>query len=159
VTINIPLGRPKKGTTHPLSAPFTVPNLQMRSIVEILRNVLAHDPNVKDFMWIPYKEYQRDTTTGERRTRIYNEAMSGDEVHRLWREVQERPAVEGCTLPRLVIFLRLWSDATHLAQFGEHKLWPFYMCLANQPKWQCADPQMGAWHDFAYIPQVRIGLY
>jgi hypothetical protein len=156
VTIDVPLGKPKKGTDHPLSMPFTVSNLQIRSIVEILKNVLTHDSNTRDFIWIPYKEYQCDLATGEKRTRIYNEAMSGDEVHRLWNEVQRREAPVGCTLPRLVLFLRFWSDATHLVQFGEHKLWPFYLCLANQPKWLCADPHMGAWHDFAYLPLVCV---
>jgi hypothetical protein len=154
VTIDIPLGTPKKGTSHPLSVPFEIPNLQVRSIVEIVRNVLIHDKNVKDFMWIPYKEYQCDPITGDKRTRIFNESMSGDEVHRLWKEVQEGDGVPGCNAERVVLFLRWWSDATHLAQFGEHKLWPFYMCFANQPKWQCSDPNMGAWHDVAYLTQV-----
>jgi hypothetical protein len=156
VAIDVPLGKPKKGMSHPLSASFEVPNLQVRSIVEIVRNVLAHDDNVKDFIWIPYREYQRDPATGSIHTRIFDEAMSGDEVHRLWKEVQKCPGVPGCMAERVVLFLRFWSDSTHLAQFGNHKLWPFYMCFANQPKWQCSDPNMGAWHDVAYFQQVCI---
>jgi hypothetical protein len=155
VTINVPLGKPRKGNSHPLSVPFEIPNLQVRSIVEIVRNVFAHDKNVRDFMWIPYKEYQCDSATGDRRTRIFSESMSGDEVHRLWKEVQKSPGVPGCAAERVVLFLRWWSDVTHLAQFGEHKLWPFYMCFANQPKWQCNDPNMGAWHDVAYLTKVH----
>ncbi|KAJ7185362.1 hypothetical protein C8R46DRAFT_377085 [Mycena filopes] len=47
-----------------------------------------------------------------------------------------------------------WSDSTHLANFGNAKLWPIYMLFGNLSKYIRAKPNSGAEHHVAYIPSL-----
>ncbi|KAJ3751884.1 hypothetical protein EV360DRAFT_97622 [Lentinula raphanica] len=60
----------------------------------------------------------------------------------------------GCKRERTVATLMLWSDATHLANFGTAKLWPIYLMLGNISKYIRAQPESGACHHLAYIPSL-----
>ncbi|TEB23729.1 hypothetical protein FA13DRAFT_1797775 [Coprinellus micaceus] len=50
--------------------------------------------------------------------------------------------------------MMLWSDSTHLANFGTAKLWPVYMALGNLSKYVRSLPNSGALHHVAYIPSL-----
>jgi len=47
-----------------------------------------------------------------------------------------------------------YSDATQVAQFGHAKLWPIYLYLANQLKYDCARPDKKGGHTLAFLPSV-----
>lgn len=49
-----------------------------------------------------------------------------------------------------------WSDSTHLAEFGQAKLWPIYMAFGNQSKYERAKPGNRALLHLAYLPSVRV---
>lgn len=49
-----------------------------------------------------------------------------------------------------------WLDVTHLASFRDASLWPLYMFLGNQSKYECVWPTSGACHHVAYLPKVCI---
>ncbi|KAJ3569072.1 hypothetical protein NP233_g5289 [Leucocoprinus birnbaumii] len=48
----------------------------------------------------------------------------------------------------------LWSDATHLADFGSASLWPIYCYFGNQSKYERLKPSNFAAHHIAYIPPL-----
>ncbi|KAG2750895.1 hypothetical protein P692DRAFT_20690864, partial [Suillus brevipes Sb2] len=53
-------------------------------------------------------------------------------------KLHESPREMGCDLPRVVVVLMFWSDATHLTTFGHARLWPVYMYFGNELKYcQC----------------------
>ncbi|KIJ15229.1 hypothetical protein PAXINDRAFT_77681, partial [Paxillus involutus ATCC 200175] len=58
----------------------------------------------------------------------------------------------GCTLLRAIAGLMFWSDATHVAQFGQAKLWPIYAYFANQCKYERCRPTARAARCVAYLP-------
>ncbi|KIK72621.1 hypothetical protein PAXRUDRAFT_798128, partial [Paxillus rubicundulus Ve08.2h10] len=47
-----------------------------------------------------------------------------------------------------------WSDATHLAQFGQAKAWPIYLFFGNLSKYLRGSPSLGACHPIAFIPDL-----
>jgi hypothetical protein len=49
----------------------------------------------------------------------------------------------------------LWSFATHVAQFGQAKLWLIYLYLGNLSKYAHCKPSEHAGHQAAYLPAVN----
>jgi len=152
VVIDVPLG---DGT----SEPFEVPGLHYRSIVEILERVVKADPNRKSFHLHPFREYiQRDDEDAER---VIQEAFSCDaviEAYEALNKLPPEPTPSGgvCELERVIFFIRIWSDATLLTNFGSTSLWPIYICWANQSKYQHYRKGCHAIHDIAHIPKASL---
>ncbi|KAK7679638.1 hypothetical protein QCA50_017350 [Cerrena zonata] len=48
----------------------------------------------------------------------------------------------------------LYSDSTHLANFGDASLWPLYLYFGNQSKYERVRPATGSCHHVAYIPKL-----
>ena len=72
--------------------------------------------------------------------------------------LQNSPLEPGCDLPRDIVALMLWSDATVVSQFGGRKVWPVYMYYDCQSKHTRARPIAHAAHHIAYfvpVPNLR----
>ncbi|KAI6122144.1 hypothetical protein EDD16DRAFT_1691903 [Pisolithus croceorrhizus] len=54
----------------------------------------------------------------------------------------------------IVASLMLWLDSTHLTNFGEVSMWPFYMYFGNQSKYLRGKLTAMAHHHVAYIPKL-----
>ena len=52
--------------------------------------------------------------------------------------------------------MMVWSDSTHLAEFGNASLWPIYLFFGNQSKYSRAKPTDFAAHHIAYMPKVDV---
>jgi hypothetical protein len=52
----------------------------------------------------------------------------------------------------------IWSDATHLAQFGQGKAWPIYVYFGNQSKYSRCKPSTRSAQVVGYIPPVTNNL-
>ncbi|TBU38821.1 hypothetical protein BD309DRAFT_930000, partial [Dichomitus squalens] len=50
--------------------------------------------------------------------------------------------------------LILYSDSTHLTNFGTASLWPMYAYPANQSKYTRGRPSMYSAHHVAYVPSL-----
>lgn len=55
--------------------------------------------------------------------------------------------------------LMMWSDSTHLTNFGTASLWPIYMFFGWLSKYARGKPSAFAAHHLAYIPSVRKLFY
>ncbi len=71
-----------------------------------------------------------------------------------YEKLTARPRAPGDNLEIAIVGIMLWSDSTHLAQFGNASLWPIYLFFANQSKYVRARPTSFAAHHLAYIPSV-----
>jgi Plavaka transposase len=83
-------------------------------------------------------------------TELYNSDAFLDEYEKL----QHQPKEPGCDLERVIAALMVWSDSTHLANFGQASLWPIYIFFGNQSKYSRAKPSHFAAHHLAYLPSV-----
>ncbi|OJT15888.1 hypothetical protein TRAPUB_1049, partial [Trametes pubescens] len=90
------------------------------------------------------------------RTEIYDsDAMLADdaEMRRQPREAGDPDDLEYAIAPLLI-----WTDGTHLANFGTASLWPGYGYSGSQSKYTRGKPTAFAAHHFAYIPSLPATL-
>lgn len=147
LTIDVP-------TKNGPSTPFEIPGFLHRSITDIIRNAFSSLLTVGPFHYVPFREYwiPPGQTTEER---LHGEVYASEAFNTAHEEIQNLPRREGDTRERVVAAVMLWSDATHLSQFGHSKLWPVYMYLGNQSKYVRCSPCCRAAHHLAYLPSVR----
>ena len=66
-----------------------------------------------------------------------------------------RDPEDGPELEIAIMAVLLWSDSTHLANFGTASLWPIYMYFGNTSKYTRGKPTSFPAQHLAYIPSVR----
>jgi hypothetical protein len=147
ITIQIPSSAPES----PSSVEYEVPGFHYRRIVDTVIRILSTDPHRRKFHLFPYYEYVR---RGEILERIQSEIYNSDAFIEEYQKVLQNPPEAGCTLERVVIGILIFSDGTILADFGTAKLYPIYIAVANQTKYERCRPSFHAFHDIAYIPAV-----
>jgi hypothetical protein len=128
-----------------------IPGVYHRSIVDIIESVFMDDV-AASFNMTPYREYWQYSE--DRSIEIISEAYSSPELIETYAEINDLPREPGDELERVVASLMFWSDATHLANFGDASLWPFYLFFGNQSKYTRGRPTASACHHVAYIPTV-----
>jgi hypothetical protein len=85
---------------------------------------------------------------------MYGELFTSPAFVNADRELQSSPREPECSLPRVIYGMMKWSDATHVAQFGQSKLWPGYTYPGNQTKYDRLRPDLSAAEHFTYFPSV-----
>jgi hypothetical protein len=147
VVIDIPMKSKEDGPQ-----PYTVPGLYYRPLVEVICTAFT-DIQARAFHLLPFKRMWKDPLDSHEE-RIFDELYTSD----VWLEAQDDlhklPREPGCSLERVIAGLMLFSDATHLANFGMAKAWPLYMYFGNLTKYARSQPQLGACHLVAFLPSV-----
>lgn len=159
VKIEIPTGaKPGRTSTTPTSHTYPIPGLRRRPLVEVIKDACTDDA-AQDFHFEPFKAYRpRPTPQGapaaDAYERVHDELYASD----AWMEEQEKldqlPPEPDCDLPRAIAALMFWSDATHVSQFGQSKMWPIYLFFGNLSKWLRCKPSAKAAHHVGHIPSV-----
>jgi hypothetical protein len=150
LTIQIPEG--KKHWTNDKGQTFTIPGLHHRSITEVIQSVFEMNTHLHftpfELWWQPGPNLPPQ--------RIYSDITSSQAFHDAYHEVNQSPdfQVPGCTLEKTVAPIMVYSDSTHLAQFGTAKLWPIYAFAGNLDKWFRLKPSTHSCEHWAYIPSV-----
>lgn len=147
VTINIPTKSQEGG---PL--PYVIPGFHYRPLLNVIRAAFA-DVQARAFHLMPFQRLWRDPLGG-RQERIYDELYTSDAWLEAQDNLQKLPKEPGCSLERVVAALMLFSDATHLANFGTAKAWPLYMYFGNLTKYTRSSPLSGACHLVGFLPSV-----
>ncbi|KZT05800.1 uncharacterized protein LAESUDRAFT_760025 [Laetiporus sulphureus 93-53] len=85
--------------------------------------------------------------------RLYGELYTADAM------IAEQKKLESqCSEPDdiepVIAAIMLYSDSTHLANFGTASLWPMYAFIGNQSKYISAKPTSFVAHHLAYIPKL-----
>ncbi|PBK62344.1 hypothetical protein ARMSODRAFT_990468 [Armillaria solidipes] len=145
VSIDMPSGDPNVPSQQ-----YSVPGLWYRKIT---------DPLAHQFHFSPFHLFHHSQDTGKD-TRIYSELYSSDTFLKAHDDVHFHGKINaddaGCTLEKVIAALIIFSDATHLAQFGNAKAWPIYLAFSNLSKYFRSQPSSGAMHHLAYVPSVDI---
>ncbi|KZT36764.1 hypothetical protein SISSUDRAFT_988644 [Sistotremastrum suecicum HHB10207 ss-3] len=150
VDISVPMGK-QPGSQIGSTTKFSVPHLHHRSITELIQKIIRTNPDAKDFHLYPFEEY---VTRNDATERLFGELYTSDAFLDEFRKVRAEPPEPDCNLEKIVLGLQFWSDATLLANFGTHKLWPVYMYIGNQSKYVRAKPTSDGGWDVAYIPEL-----
>ncbi|RXW14488.1 hypothetical protein EST38_g11369 [Candolleomyces aberdarensis] len=149
VPIEVPSGNPD---VPPRT--FEIPGLHFRPLTLLIKAAFAH-PLAAQFHLSPYKLFHQSTDGKEQRVfcEVYDSDVfikENDEV----KKAKNPPKDPNCRREKVVAAMMLWSDSTHLADFGTAKLWPIYMALGNLSKYIRALPDVGAFQHVAYIPSI-----
>jgi len=138
-TVKIRLPKEGKKWNVETEAPeLEIPGVYCHSITDIIKSVFQDDV-AKTYNMTPYHEFWK--SPDGRNVEVFSEAYSSAEMVETYAEINELPREAGDDLERVIASLMFWSDATHLANFGNASLWPFICILgtsqsileANQP--------------------------
>ena len=124
-------------------------------ILEVCKAALAESAAEK-FHTFPFKAHWKPSTDAPEE-RIYSEVYTGDKWNAEYEKVQsDTQRGPNAQLEAFIISLLIWSDSTSLAQFGDAQLWPIYLYIGNQSKYERSKPTSFASHHLAYIPKVSL---
>ena len=154
VRIRLPLD--KKKMLEADAAEFDIGGVFHRDIMNVISSVYQSDI-VKSFEHVPFKEFWKASEDAPPE-RLYGEIFSSqamldadDEVCKCCLENDsDSQDLEAVSVP-----LMLYSDSTHLANFGNASAWPVYMFFGSQSKYVRAMPTSSACHHIAYLPSVH----
>lgn len=150
ITLEIPFHQRMKS---PGSQTRLVGELYHRSIISVIREKLANATDDKNFHYEPY-ELTWCPTPERGDVRVHGELYTSPAFLTAHRKLQDSSPEPGCDLPRCIVALMLWSDATHLTAFGNSKLWPGYLFFGNESKYNRCKPSMNLANHIAYFQTV-----
>lgn len=159
VTINVPFYSEKAGprSKHRAGGPreYVVHNFYHRRIVSVIQERLTKDAQSKHhFHFDPFELLWNRDLAVENPVRLQGELYTSPAFIEAHQELQASPGEPGCDLQRVVVALMFWSDATHLTNFGNAKLWPLYMLFGNDSKYERCKPSSNLCEHLAYFEQV-----
>lgn len=149
ITLTIPF---QKNSKQPGNQPFQAGTFYHRSITSILHDRLSGIDG-QHFHFEPYELYWQPHPD-KAPERVFGELYTSPEFIRVHQELQNSPPEIGCDLPRIVVGLLFSSDVTHLAQFGDAKLWPVYLFFGNDSKYRRSKPGAHLANHLAYLQAV-----
>lgn len=163
VTINVPFYSEKANpqSKHRIGGPrkYLVHDFYHRKIVSVIRERLTKDAKSKrHFHFDPFEllwNHLDPNTENPKSVRLQGELYTSPAFIEVHQELQTSPGEPGCDLQRVVVALMFWSDATHLTNFGDAKLWPLYMLFGNDSKYERCKPSSNLCEHLAYFEQVR----
>jgi Plavaka transposase len=133
VSIQIPEG--KGNVTSLEGRTFEVPGLHHRSIVQIIQKVYASETNLH---FTPSALFHKSDPNAPPQ-RVYGELFTSPVF---WAEHKKLPREPEPSLEPVIAPLLFWSDATHLAQFGTAKLWPYMPFWGPSLRSNVVDPML-----------------
>ncbi|KAF5323658.1 hypothetical protein D9758_017135 [Tetrapyrgos nigripes] len=143
-------GKPSSDTDDPTeesASTVEIQNVWHRDINEVVKAAFQEKSSL-DFHMKPFK-YMWKPSPQEPEQRVYGEVFWSD---RMIEFDHTLPTIEGCALEKVAVGVQLWSDGTHLTQFGTHKLTPIYLYIGNLSKYIRTRPSSYSAHHIAYIP-------
>jgi hypothetical protein len=131
---------------------FTVRGLYYQKFTEVIKSAYE-EVSAKSFHTQPFKLFWQPDEDQPPEC-IISELYTADAMLAEDKKIKTAPQVPGCTLETIVAAIMLWSDSTHLANFGNASLWPIYMFIGNLSKYTHAKATSFSAHHLAYIPKV-----
>ncbi|KAG6808360.1 hypothetical protein H0H92_004378, partial [Tricholoma furcatifolium] len=120
-----------------------------RDILEVVESLLK-DYSFRNYHLRGFKQFWRPSPD-EPKQRVYSEVYNTD----IFLGMEEQlPTIEGCNLEKVVLPLLVYSDSTHLANFGTASLWPIYIWTGCLSKYTRVKPSSFSTHHLAYLPSI-----
>ncbi|KAF4622074.1 hypothetical protein D9613_008985 [Agrocybe pediades] len=152
VPLRLPPPKPGKWGQEKDAPIYNVNGLFYRKPLEVIKAALQEDA-AQRFHFTPFEEYWKPSE-GAVPERILSEIYNSDAFIQEHTRIRSQPRNDSCSLERVVVPIILYSDSTHLASFGTASLWPIYLYLGNQSKYERGKPGAFAAHHLAYIPKL-----
>jgi len=150
VEITVPFHRRMQS---PGTSQFVCAELYHRSLVEVIKERISDPHTAARFHLVPYDLlWQRSDQ--HREVRLHGEIYTSKAFREAHNTLQSSPPEPNCDLPRIIVALMFWSDATHLTQFGSSQLWPCYMAIGNESKYRRCKPSCNLCSHVAYFQKV-----
>ena len=157
-SVDIPLPCDGFEFSSEADAPTFNVEFHYRKITQVIQSALA-EQRAETFHTFPFKAFWQPSPD-EPDERIYSEIYTGDIWNAEYEKINGIPrSGEHSDLERFIIALMIWSDSTSLAQFGNADLWPIYLYIGNQSKYERAKPNSLSSHHLAYLPKVKTSLH
>jgi hypothetical protein len=154
VQIRLPLDQTKMPESSAVE--FRVGGVFHRDIIDVISSVYQSDV-VRSFNHVPFKQFWKPSEDSPPE-RLYGEVFSSramlDADEEICKRCQEDDLFSGSDLEAVTVPLLLYSDSTHLANFGTASCWPVYMFFGSQSKYVRDKPTSSACHHIAYMPEV-----
>ncbi|KIN92673.1 hypothetical protein M404DRAFT_172845, partial [Pisolithus tinctorius Marx 270] len=151
-SVKVKLPAEKVQFASELDAPkFEVPDLFYRKPLELLRSAF-NKVSAQTFHTKPFKLFWKRSPSVQPE-RIYGDLYTGDAMLAEHESIQRHKSTTG-TLENVIAAIMVWSDSTHLANFGNVALWPIYVFIGNQSKYIHCKPMSFSAHHLAYIPKL-----
>ncbi|KAG6904890.1 hypothetical protein DXG01_006437, partial [Tephrocybe rancida] len=156
ITLDIPFHKHmlNKGTQQRL-----VGHIYHRSIVSVIKEKLANAQDNRRFHYEPFELIWSPTPGQDQGHRVYGESYTSASFTLAHRKLQESPGEPGCNLPRCVVGLMIWSDSTHLTNFGNSKLWLLYIFFGNESNYNRCKLSLNLANHIAYFEVVHSPLH
>jgi hypothetical protein len=150
IKISVPFDRL---TECPGVREYVVGSLHHRSLVSVIRDKISNPCASAHLHYEPYELLWQPTADKEE-IRVQGELYTSPVFIDAHNALQNSPMEPNCNLPRVVVALMFWSDATHLTNFGSAKLWPLYMFFGNESKYRRCTPSCNSCEHVAYFETV-----
>lgn len=157
VTISVPY-QPRRGIpSDPKGGPrnYVVNDFYHRSLVTVIREKLSGSSSSHLFHFEPHELLWQPPSHLDP-IRVHGELYTSPAFINAHRELQDSPGQPGCDLPRVVVALMFWSDATQLTAFGSAQLWPLYLFFGNESKYRRCKPSCHLCEHIAYFQKVGL---
>jgi hypothetical protein len=157
-SVKIPLPGEKVKHKSEIDAPtIEVKGVYYRPLTEVIKSAFR-EATAQSFHLTPFRLFWQHSED-EPPERVISEMYNSDAVIQEHEKIRSQPREPGCTLETVVPSIMLWSDSTHLANFGTAALWPIYAFFGNQSKYTRGKPTSFSAHHIAYIPSVSLRLF
>ncbi|KAJ7579392.1 hypothetical protein C8J56DRAFT_1169724 [Mycena floridula] len=133
---------------------FQVHDVHHRSLINVMKSIVTEDPSAEDFHWRGFEEYWQPPNPLRPLERVYGEGYTSEAFLKAEKDLLASPGEPGCDLERVIFGYMLWSDSTHVSQFGQASLWPAYAGIANQTKYTRCKPSARAMHHIAFFEKL-----
>jgi len=147
---------PKEKMKWPLEgdAPeLEIKGVRHRSLIDIITEVFE-DGVATTFHMTPFHHMWK--VSEERSIKVDSETYSSPAMMEAYIEVNSLPREPDDNLEHVIASLMMYSNSTHLSNFGDASLWPFYVFFGNESKYTRGKPTASACHHVAYIPTVSL---
>ena len=156
-SVKIPLPfRNKKWKSEANARHLEVYDIPYRSLVEVIKST-CKDSALLNWHLKRYKQMWKPSEN-EPDEQVHGEVWFSNQYLIYEDEIWNRRLGKGPTNPLIietvVLPLILYSDQTHLAQFGTASLWPMYMAFGLLSKYVWCKPSSLSWHHILYFPTV-----
>ncbi|EJF60787.1 hypothetical protein DICSQDRAFT_147740 [Dichomitus squalens LYAD-421 SS1] len=141
---------------------FVIDKIWIRSLLEVVKAGLQ-DVSARKFHWFPHRLFRTRATPDKPNAepeRLFTDVYNSNAMIRAHEEIQSRPRHpdDAADVEYVVAGIMVYSDSTHLTNFGTASLWPIYAFFANLSKYLRLKPSMFAAHHLAYVPSIPANL-
>lgn len=134
--------------------PFVACGFRHRSLTEVIKAHFSMAPRSRTLHHSPHKLiWVKDDGSEER---IHGELYQSDAWLAEHEAIQdlEIDTEEPCSRERSIAALMLYSDATHVAQFGQNSIWPVYLYFGNESKYYRRKPTARVCEHIGFLLKV-----